>query len=100
MIKMQAKIEYFETGTKNIKYAEGKLFFGDALLTDYIGLKREGEDYLLIPSATVITIQTYELDEELYMVDVASMKRSKMAALKRMDNDLLRQDDSGRPFHG
>jgi hypothetical protein len=98
---MKAKIEYFETGTKSIKYAEGQLFFGDALLTDYIGLKRDGEnDYLLIPSATVITIQTYELDEELYMVDTESMKRSKLAALKRMDSELLRQDNPGRPFHG
>jgi len=97
---MQAKIEYFETGTKSIKYAEGQLFFGDAMLSDYIGLKRADDDYLLIPSATVITIETKELDEELYIVDIDSMKRSKMAAVKRMNNDLRMADDLGRPFHG
>ena len=96
---MQARIEYFETGTKAIKYAEGELFFGDAMLSDYMGLKQDGE-YLLIPSATVITIRTHQLDEELYMVDTDSMKRSKIAAVKRMNNDLRMADDVGRPFHG
>ena len=96
---MQAKIEYFETGTKSIKYAEGELFFGDAMLSDYMGLK-QNEEYLLIPSATVISIRTHELDEELYMVDTDSMKRSKIAAVKRMNNDLRMADDVGRPFHG
>ncbi len=95
---MDVKISYFETGTKEVKSAEGQLFFGDALLTDYIGLKRSGEDYLLIPSATVITIQAYELDEELYMVDIASMKRSKMHALNKMHKDMSRDENQGRAF--
>jgi hypothetical protein len=96
---MKATIEYFETGTKTIKYADGQLFFGDAMLSDYIGVKR-ASDYLLIPSATVITIQTNELDEELFMADTDSIKRSKLAAIKRMDNDLRMIDSDGRPFHG
>tara|TARA_R100001510_G_C7638952_1_gene196734 strand:+ start:345 stop:635 length:291 start_codon:yes stop_codon:yes gene_type:complete len=96
---MRATIEYFETGTKTIKYADGQLFFGDAMLSDYIGVKRTS-DYLLIPSATVITIQTKELDEELFMADTDSIKRSKLAAIKRMDNDLRMIDNDGRPFHG
>ena len=58
-----------------------ELFFGDAMLSDYMGLKQDKE-YLLIPSATVITIRTHQLDEELYMVDTDSMKRSKIAAVK------------------
>jgi len=94
---MKVKISYFETGTKEVKSAEGQLFFGDALLTDYIGVKRN-EDYLLIPSATIITIQAYELDEELYMVDVVSMKRSKMHALNKMNKDINRDETQGRAF--
>ena len=94
---MNVKISYFETGTKEVKSAEGQLFFGDALLTDYIGVKRS-EDYLLIPSATVITIQAYELDAELYMVDIASMKRSKMHALNKMHKDMTREENQGRAF--
>ena len=89
---MDVKISYFETGTKEVKSAEGQLFFGDALLTDYIGVKRS-EDYLLIPSATVITIQAYELDEELYMVDVENMKASKMRAMMEMRKNNSRQMD-------
>ena len=94
---MDVKISYFETGTKEVKSAEGQLFFGDALLTDYIGVKRS-KDYLLIPSATVITIQAYELDEELYMVDIASMKRSKIHALNKMHKDMSREETQGRAF--
>lgn len=92
---MQAKIEYFETGTKKVKYAEGVLFFGDALLTDYLGLKRES-DWLLIPSATVITIEVKEFDEQLYMVDTESMKRSKDMAIMRMNQDFDRESNAGR----
>ena len=62
---MIAKIVYFETGTKKVREAEGELLFGDALLSDYIGVKRNTPDfdYLLVPSATIIEIQTYELEK-------------------------------------
>jgi hypothetical protein len=95
---MEATIEYFETGTKTVKYATGDLFFGDALLQDYLGL-RMSEGYLLVPSATVITIKMKELDEDLYAVNTESMKRSKMHTLKRLREDLDREVEGGR-FHG
>ena len=97
---MKATIEYFETGTKQVKYATGDLFFGDALLQDYLGLRLGGDEgYLLVPSATVITIKTKELDEDLYAVNTESMKRSKMHTLKRLRQDLDREVEGGR-FHG
>ena len=101
---MHAKIVYFETGSKEVREAEGILFFGDALLSDYIGVKRFGHttdapDYLLVPSATIVEIQTYNLDEELYMVDTESIKRSKQIALKNMRREMDR-GDSGGAFHG
>jgi len=93
-----AKIVYFETGTKKVREAEGELLFGDALLSEYIGVKRPDNDYLLVPSATIIEIQTYELDEDLYTIDIDSMKRSKAHALKRMHNDMDRDDAPGGAF--
>lgn len=100
---MIAKIVYFETGTKKVREAEGYLFFGDALLSDYIGVKRyDGDaapDYLLIPSATIVEIQTYNLDEELYIVDTESIKRSKQIALKNMSREMDRGEGGGA-FHG
>jgi len=97
---MIAKIVYFETGTKKVREAEGELLFGDALLSDYIGVKRNTPDfdYLLVPSATIIEIQTYELDEELYTIDIDSMKRSKAHALKRMHHDMDRDNAPGGAF--
>lgn len=95
---MIAKIVYFETGTKKVREAEGELLFGDALLSDYIGVKRPDNDYLLVPSATIIEIQTYELDEQLYTIDIDSMKRSKAHALKRMHHDMDRDDAPGGAF--
>lgn len=95
---MIAKIVYFETGTKKVREAEGELLFGDALLSDYIGVKRPDNDYLLVPSATIIEIQTYELDEQLYTIDIDSMKRSKAHALKRMHIDMDRDSAPGGAF--
>lgn len=95
---MIAKIVYFETGTKKVREAEGELIFGDALLSDYIGVKRPDSDYLLVPSATIIEIQTYELDEDLYTIDIDSMKRSKAHALKRMHIDMDRDETPGGAF--
>ena len=98
---MQVVIDYFETGTKEIKQMTGELFFGDALLSDYIGVKY-GEDqwqYILIPHATVVRIKTDNLDEELYMVDTASIKRSKEIALKNMRREMDRGEGGGA-FHG
>ena len=94
---MNVTITYFETGTKSIKDVSGYLFFGDALLNDYLGVK--GEDgYTLVPSATVVKIHTKELDEELYMVNTDSVKRSKQMALRNMQNEMDREDANGRPF--
>ena len=95
---MIAKIVYFETGTKKVREAEGELLFGDALLSEYIGVKRPDNDYLLVPSATIIEIQTYELDEDLYTIDIDSMKRSKAHALKRMHIDMERDSAPGGAF--
>lgn len=95
---MIAKIVYFETGTKKVREAEGELLFGDALLSDYIGVKRPDNDYLLVPSSTIIEIQTYELDEQLYTIDIDSMKRSKAHALKRMHIDMDRDNAPGGAF--
>lgn len=95
---MIAKIVYFETGTKKVREAEGELLFGDALLSEYIGVKRPDSDYLLVPSATIIEIQTYELDEDLYTIDIDSMKRSKAHALKRMRIDMDRDNAPGGAF--
>lgn len=95
---MIAKIVYFETGTKKVREAEGELLFGDALLSEYIGVKRPDSDYLLVPSATIIEIQTYELDEDLYTIDIDSMKRSKAHALKRMHIDMDRDNAPGGAF--
>jgi hypothetical protein len=94
---MDAKVEYFETGTKTVRYAEGKLFFGDALLGDYLGVKMKN-NYLLIPTATVITIEIEQLDEELYMVDTENMRRSKQIALRRIDEEIIREGREGRAF--
>jgi len=93
-----AKIVYFETGTKKVREAEGELLFGDALLQDYIGVKRPDNDYLLVPSATIIEIQTFQLDEDLYTIDIDSMKRSKAHALKRMHIDMDRDNTPGGAF--
>ncbi len=95
---MIAKIVYFETGTKKVREAEGELLFGDALLSEYIGVKRPGNDYILVPSATIIEIQTCELDEDLYTIDIDSMKRSKAHALKRMHIDMDRDNTPGGAF--
>ena len=95
---MIAKIVYFETGTKKLREAKGELLFGDALLSEYIGVKRPDNDYLLVPSATIIEIQTYELDEDLYTIDIDSMKRSKAHALKRMHIDMDRDSAPGGAF--
>lgn len=95
---MIAKIVYFETGTKKVREAEGELLFGDALLQDYIGVKRPDNDYLLVPSATIIEIQTFQLDEDLYTIDIDSMKRSKAHALKRMHIDMDRDNTPGGAF--
>jgi len=104
---MRATVHYFETGTKEVRSVIGHLFFGDAMFGDYIGVKEENVDstrgtivkkYTLVPSACVITIETPELDEELYMVDTESMKRSKQAALNRMNTEIDRDNTNGRPF--
>ena len=96
---MDAKVEYFETGTKTVRYAEGELFFGDALLGDYLGVKTKS-NYILIPTATVITIEIKEFDEELYMVDTESMRRSKQLALRRLSEEIDRESENktGRSF--
>ena len=96
---MKVTITYFETGTKTIKDVTGDLFFGDALLNDYLGVKGD-EGYTLVPSATVVKIHTTELDEELFMVNTDSVKRSKQLALRNMQNEMDREDANGRPFHG
>lgn len=102
---MQVVIDYFETGTKEIKQLTGELFFGDALLSDYIGVKRIGDSpqyntyYTLIPHATIVRITTPALDEELYIVDTDSIKRSKQIALKNMSREMDRGEGGGA-FHG
>ena len=104
---MIAKIVYFETGTKNVREAHGTLLFGDALLSDYIGVRSDGVDstegeimkkYTLVPAATIIEIQTYDLDEDLYTIDIESMKRSKEHALRKMHSDMDRDDAPGGAF--
>jgi len=96
---MHVIITYFETGTKEIKEVSGDLFFGDALLGDDLGVKGD-EGYRLVPSATVVKIHAKELDEELFMVNTESVKRSKQLALRSMRNEMDREDANGRPFHG
>jgi len=97
---MNVEITYFETGTKEVKSAHGELFFGDAMFTEYVGVKNSKSrmPYFMIPASTVISIAIENLDEELYTVDVDSLKRSKQAALKRMDYDLKMADSDGRAF--
>lgn len=92
------EITYFETGTKEVRKAEGELFFGDALLQDYTGLRYHDEEanerHLLIPSACIITIDCKGwFDEELYMVDIENMKASKMRAMMEMRKNNSRQMD-------
>jgi hypothetical protein len=99
VIEVYVIITYFETGTKEICDISGELFFGDALLNDYLGVKKNNS-YILVPSATVIRITVEDLDEELFMVDTDSIKRSKQIALKSMRNEMDREDTNGRPFHG
>ena len=96
---MNVIVTYFETGTKEIRDISGELFFGDALLGDYLGVKRNN-GYILVPSATVVRITVENLDEELFMVNTESIKRSKRLALRNMQNDMDREDANGRPFHG
>ena len=98
---MQVVIDYFETGTKEIKQVTGELFFGDALLSDYIGVKygKDQWQYILIPHATVVRIKTDNLDEELYIVNTESVKRSKQIALKNMSREMDRGEQGG-VFHG
>jgi len=96
---MQVVITYFETGTKKIKEVSGDMFFGDALLGDYLGVKT-AEGYTLVPSATVVKIYTNELDEELFTIHTESIKRSKRLALRNMESEMDREDANGRPFHG
>ena len=91
---MQAKIEYIESGTKKVRSAEGLLVFGDACLSDYIGLERNA-NWIWIPAALVITIETYELDEDLFTVDIDNMKSSKLHALERMKKDINRENGNG-----
>ena len=90
---MMAKIEYIESGTKKVRSAEGSLVFGDACFSEYIGLKRAtiGFGFQLL----VITIETYELDEDLLTVDLANMKSSKLHALDRMKKDIARDNGNG-----
>ena len=107
---MKATIHYFETGTKQIRSVIGELFFGDAMFGDYIGVKTtkpmheankrfpKTVNYILVPSACIVTIETPELDEELYMVDTDSMKRSKQVALQRMNSEISREKGDGRAF--
>lgn len=108
---MRATIHYFETGTKKVRSVAGELFFGDAMFGDYIGVKmtmpvHEANEryidaktnYILVPSACIVTIETPELDEELYMVDTDSMKRSKQVALQRMNSEISREKGDGRAF--
>ena len=54
--------------------------------------------YTLVPAATIIEIQTYELDEDLYTIDIESMKRSKEHALRKMHSDMDREDAPGGAF--
>lgn len=96
---MKVTLTYFETGTKEVKSVDGNLFFGDALLSDYIGVSSETNGYTLIPHATIIKIEAKELDEDLYLVDIESVRRSKHMALKRMNNDMDREHRGGA-FHG
>jgi hypothetical protein len=99
---MQVVIDYFETGTKEVKQLTGELFFGDALFSDYLGVKTNtgGDDYYtLIPQATVVKIRTPNLDEELYMVNTESIKRSKQIALRNMSREMDRGEGGGA-FHG
>jgi len=97
---MNVELTYFERGTKEIKSAKGELFFGDALLGEYIGVKNTKSrlPYLLIPTATIVSIAIEDLDEDLYMVDVDSVRRSKELALRRISNDIDRETNDGRAF--
>lgn len=96
---MNVIVTYFETGTKEIRDISGELFFGDALLSDYLGVKKNN-GYILVPSATVVRITVEDLDEELFMVNTESIKRSKRLALRNMQSEMDREDANGRPFHG
>jgi len=96
---MNVIVTYFETGTKEIRDISGELFFGDALLSDYLGVKKNN-GYILVPSATVVRITVENLDEELFMVNTESIKRSKRLALRNMQSEMDREDANGRPFHG
>lgn len=97
---MNVEITYFQTGSKEIKSVKGELFFGDALLGEYVGVKNTKSrlPYFLIPTATVVSIAVEDLDEDLYMVDVDSVRRSKELALRRISNDIDRETNDGRAF--
>ena len=64
---MNSSITYFETGSKEVHTVTGELFFGDALLGEYIGVKQSNGWHVLVPSSTVIniTIPVMGDDEEL-----------------------------------
>ena len=68
------------------------------MFTEYVGVKnsRSRMPYFMIPASLSYLDSHENLDEELYTVDVDSLKRSKQAALKRMDYDLKMADSDGR----
>ena len=61
---------------------------------------KKNNGYILVPSATVVRITVENLDEELFMVNTESIKRSKRLALRNMQSEMDREDANGRPFHG
>lgn len=97
---MRVKITYLAPNNKEHFVVEGELIFGDALLNEFIGVRDDEDNFVqLVPQGSVLRIDTYEFDEDLFKVDVESVRRSKHAAMQRMSDDLDRgQNRSG--FHG
>jgi len=100
---MNSAITYFETGSKEVHTVTGELFFGDALLGEYIGVKQDNGWHVFVPSSTVINITVPNMgdDEDLYKVDIASVRRSKEVALRRISKEMDRESGvGGGAFHG
>jgi len=86
---MMTTIQYHVAATHQIKNITGKLFFGDAILQDFVGV-RIGNQFTLIPMNSIIQMDICDLDEQLFTVNLDSMKRSKEKAMERINNEFER----------
>lgn len=89
---MMTVIQYHVAATHQIKTITGTLFFGDAILQDFVGVKI-GNKFTLVPMNSIIQMDVSDLDEELFTVNIDSMKRSKEKAMERINNEFERDSN-------